>query len=187
MRETASGELVAMRAYQLDHIDRLYEAVLESIPELSQYETWCHPGYTRDEAAEYVNWWRKMWNEERAYYLAVEDLQSGEFLGSCGLTDLSVEHRRASLGFWIRSSRTGKGFATDAARTVIRLSFEDLGLDRIEIEAAVNNTPSRRIAEKLGCRLEGILRRRLILPAGPTDTAMYSLLRADSPERSPGS
>lgn len=52
MRKSASGKLVAVRAYRLAHVDRLHEAALESIPELSQYETWCHPGYTRDEAAE---------------------------------------------------------------------------------------------------------------------------------------
>ncbi len=180
MREAASGELVTVRSYRPEHIDRLFEAVSESIAELSRYETWCHPGYTRDEAAEYVNWWRKAWAEGKAYYFAVEERRTGEFLGSCGLSDLSLEHERAGLGFWIRNSRTGEGFATDASRAVMRLGFEDLGLGRIEVEVALDNAPSRRVAEKLGCRLEAVLRRRLVLPAGPSDTAMYTLLRTDS-------
>jgi ribosomal-protein-serine acetyltransferase len=175
MRESESGELVTVRAYRPEHIDRLFGAVSESIPELSRYETWCHPGYTRDEAAEYVNWWRGMWAEGKAFYFAVEEQDSGELLGSCGLSDFIREHRRAGLGFWIRSSRTGEGFATDAARVVADLGLEDLGLTRIEVEVAVDNAPSRRVAEKLGCRLEGVLRHRLILPEGPTDTAMHVL------------
>jgi RimJ/RimL family protein N-acetyltransferase len=179
MRETASGRLVAVRAYQPEHVDSLYEAVKESIPDLSRYETWCHPRYTRDEAAAYVNWWRKMWQERKAYYFVVEELESREFLGSCGLSDLVREHKRAGLGFWTRSSRAGEGFATDAARAVMHLGFDDLALERIEIETAVDNAASRRIAEKLGCELEGVLRRRQILPAGPTDTAIYSLIRDD--------
>jgi len=178
MRDSASGELVTVRAFRPDDANGLHEAVLESVVELSRFETWCRPGYTRSEAAEYVGWWLRAWKEGRAYYFSVRDPRTDEFLGSCGLSDLSVEHKRAALGFWVRSSRTGAGIATDAARTVVRFGFEDLGLERIEIEASVDNPASRRIAEKLGGRLEGILRRRLVLPAGPTDTAMYSILRA---------
>ena len=175
MRLSESGDLVTVKAYGPEHVESLFGAVSESVTELARYETWCHPGYTREEAEDYVDWWRKMWAEEKAFYFAVHERTSGTFLGSCGLSDLVREHRRAGLGFWIRSSRTGEGFATDAARVVANLGLEDLGLTRIEVEVAVGNTPSRRVAEKLGCRLEGVLHHRLILPEGPTDTAMYVL------------
>jgi RimJ/RimL family protein N-acetyltransferase len=175
MRDIESGELVTVRAYGPEDIESLYAAVSESIPELARYETWCHPGYTREEAAEYVNWWREMWDKGKAFYFAVEERSTGAFLGSCGLSGIIGEHKRAGLGFWIRSGRTGEGFATDAARVVASLGLEDLGLIRIEVEVAVDNAASIRVAEKLGCRLEGVLHHRLILPAGPTDTAMYVL------------
>ena len=184
MRETASGKLVTVRAYRPEHIDRLFAAVTESVPELSRYETWCHPGYTLEEAAEYVNWWREAWSRDKAYYFAVEHYATGEFLGSCGLSDLLTEHKRAGLGFWIRSSRTGQGFATEAAQIVGRLAFEDLGLERVELETAVDNAASRRVVEKIGSTFEGVLHRRLVLPSGSTDTAMYCLLRAKPDERS---
>jgi len=177
MRDTHTEGSAIVRAYRPGHIDLLYAAVTESIPELARYETWCHPGYTRDEAAEYVKWWMEAREKDKAYYFAVEERETGEFLGSCGLSGLVMDHKRGGLGFWIRSSRTGRGHATDAARAVSRLGFEDLGLERIEVEIAVDNAASRRVAEKLECKFEGVLSRRLILPAGPTDTAMYSLLK----------
>jgi len=176
MREKAEGRLVAVRAYRSEHIDPLFAAVTESVRELSPYETWCHPGFTHEEAAEYVHWWRHCWTKATAYYFAVEDRATGEFLGSCGLSDLLKEHRRAGLGFWIRSSRTGRGFATEAARLVGGLAFDDLGLQRVELETAVDNAASRRVVEKLGCSFEGVLHRRLQLPSGPADTAMYCWL-----------
>ena len=135
MRETGSGELVSVRAFLPDDVEPLRDAVAESVPELPRYETWAHAGYTSDEAAAYVNWWRRAWADGEAYYFAVLELDSGAFLGSCGLSDLVLEHRRAGLGFWIRSGRTGEGFATDAARIVLELGFEDLDLNRIEIDA----------------------------------------------------
>lgn len=80
----------------------------------------------------------------------------------------------------MRSSRTGQGLATDAARAVTRFGFEDLGLERIEMEIAVDNHASLRIAEKLGYRREGVLRHRLILPGGATDMVMLARLRGDT-------
>ena len=180
MRETASGKLVTVRAYKPEDTDRVYAAAVESVAELSPYETWCHPGYSRGDAAGYVNWWLKAWSQDNAYYFAVEHQATGEFLGSCGLSGLMMDHKRAELGFWIRSNQTGQGFATEAARVVGQVAFEDLGLERLGLEIAVGNHASRRVAEKLGCTFEGILRRRLVLPAGPTDTAMYCWLRSEA-------
>ena len=110
-------------------------------------------------------------------FYSLEELATGDFLGSCGLSGLLRDHRRAGLGYWIRSDRTGHGFATDAARTVMHFGFTELGLNRIEVECAVDNVASRRVVEKLGCFQEGILHSRLILPAGATDTVMYAVVR----------
>lgn len=180
MRQRMSGDLVTVSMYQEAHIDRLFAAVSESIPEIARYETWCFPGFTRDEAAQYVNWWRRAWTEGTAYYFAIEEAQTGAFLGSCGLSGPIQAHKRAGLGYWMRSSRTGQGLATDAARAVTRFGFEDLGLERIEMEIAVDNHASLRIAEKLGYRREGVLRHRLILPGGATDMVMLARLRGDT-------
>ena len=181
MRLMASGRLVTVRAYTAAHIDPLYAAVCESIPEVGRYETWCHSGYKPADAATYVNWWRDAWTAGTAYYFAVERRDTGEFVGSCGLSEILRAHRRAGLGYWIRTSCTGRGYATDAARTVLRLGVEDLGLERVELEIAVDNAASRRVAEKVGCTYEAVLRRRLILPAGPTDMAMYAWLSGENP------
>ena len=176
MRDSLTEGAVRVRAYRSEDRKALFAAVRESIPEVSKYETWCHPGYRLDEASGYVDYWVKMREKGRAFYYAIEESASGEFLGSCGLAGWHSEHKHAGLGYWVRTSRTGQGIATAAACLVARLGFEDLGLIRIELEIAVDNIASRRVAEKIGAVNEGILRRRLILPAGPTDVVMYSLL-----------
>jgi len=42
---------------------------------------------------------------------------------------------------------------------------------------AVGNSRSQRVAEKIGATREGVLRSRLVLPSGPSDAVMYSLVR----------
>jgi ribosomal-protein-serine acetyltransferase len=176
MRDALRLDSVGIRAYRTGDEVVLYAAVCESIPEVSKYETWCHSDYRQEEAVEYVTYWIRMREKEQAFYYAIEDLRTGTFLGSCGISDLNREHRHAMLGYWVRTSRTCQGIATAAARLVAQLGFEDLDLIRIELPIAVGNIASCRVAEKIGAVREGVLRKWLILPAGPVDVAIYGLL-----------
>lgn len=166
-----------LRRYRAGDAALVHEAALESAAEVSPYETWCHHGYTLDEAAGYAGWWDQAWDRGSAFYFAVCDERIGRYLGSCGLCPIEREHATAGLGFWVRTAATRCGVATAAAGLVARAGFEHLGLNRIELLIAVDNTASIRVAEKLGATYEGTLRKRLVLPAGPTDMAMYALVR----------
>ncbi|NIU67527.1 MAG: hypothetical protein GWN73_19715, partial [Actinobacteria bacterium] len=59
-------------------------AVTESGTALSRYESWARVGFSAADALSYVVWWDRAWDEGRAYYYAVEDLD-GRMCGSCGL------------------------------------------------------------------------------------------------------
>ncbi|MBN2114533.1 MAG: GNAT family N-acetyltransferase [Acidimicrobiia bacterium] len=175
--DTLSAPGLLLRRYGAADAVAVHEAATESVAEVSPYETWCHPGYTLEEAAEYAGWWDRDWDKGSAYYFAVCDETTGHYLGSCGLCPVEREHATAGLGFWVRTSATRRGVATGAAGLVAEAGFTYLGLNRIELLIAVDNAASRRVAEKLGAAYEGTLRKRLVLPAGPTDMAMYALVR----------
>lgn len=179
MRAEIIGEGLRLRAFRVDDMQPLYEAVSESISEVAPFETWCHPGYSLDEAREYVAWWIQAWARKRAFNYVIEDAASLQFLGSCGVHELSVEHRHAMLGYWVRTSATRRGVATQAARLVASTAFSDLDLLRISIGVPVANTPSHRVAAKLGAVREGVLRQELVLPGGPADVVLYSILRGE--------
>ena len=179
MRERLEAENVVVRSFGPKDAEPLHAAVCESVDEVAPYETWCHHGYTADEAAAYVGWWIEARREKTAFYYAVEDARTGQLLGACGLSAYSAEHRHAMLGYWVRSSRTGEGIATRAASLVCRAGFEGLGLIRISVMVPTENRGSQRVAEKLGAVREGVLRCELILPAGPSDVIVYGLLSED--------
>jgi RimJ/RimL family protein N-acetyltransferase len=60
-----------------------------------------------------------------------------------------------------------------------RFAFEELGLNRIEIMSDVENKKSRRVAEKVGAKQEGILRNRICFHGNPKDVYMFSLIPDD--------
>jgi len=179
MRERLEAENVVVRSFGPKDAEPLHAAVCESVDEVAPYETWCHHGYTADEAAAYVGWWIEARTEKTAFYYAVEDARTGHLLGACGLSGYSAEHRRAMLGYWVRSSRTREGIATRAASLVCCAGFEDLGLIRISVMVPTENRASQRVAEKLGAVREGLLRRELVLPSGPADVIVYGLLSGE--------
>jgi ribosomal-protein-serine acetyltransferase len=68
---------------------------------------------------------------------------------------------------------------TQCCRFVVRYGFLTLDLNRIQIAAATENLESRAIPERLGFRLEGIMRARENLYGRFVDHAVYALLRGE--------
>lgn len=81
--------------------------------------------------------------------------ENGELVGDCGLIPTLVEGAsETELGWVVRRDNWGKGIATEAAVAWRNYAFEVLGLDRIVSMIGKTNVASRRVAEKLGMRVE---------------------------------
>jgi RimJ/RimL family protein N-acetyltransferase len=165
---------IAIRPYREDDAGGLYEAARESIPEVGRWLPWCHPGYVLHEAREWIAATRAQLASGDGYHLAIVE-PGGRLVGGVGLGPLVRAHAMANLGWWVRTSATGRGVATRAARLVVPVGF-GLGLTRLEILVAVGNPASLRVAEKLGARREGVLRNRLKIGAAVHAAVCFSLV-----------
>ena len=173
-------ETILLKRYAMSDVDDLYEAARESIDEVYPFLPWCHPDYTRSESREWIRASVKQWDRGAAYNLAIFDSTDLTFLGGCGLGLSGNDRLRANLGYWIRTSATGTGIATRAARLLAQYGFKHLSLQRIEILMATHNPASRKVAEKTGAIFEGVLRNRLEIHNLIYDTYSYSLIPADT-------
>jgi len=165
-----------VRLYQKRDAEEMHAAALESVAEVYPWMAWCHRGYSRDEARQWVAIQGKLAKQGTAYEFAILG-EGGRFLGGCGINQISTANRFANLGYWVRTSAMGRGVAPAAARLVAEYAFRETELIRLEIVCAAANTRSQRVAEKVGAVREGVLRSRLLLPTGPSDAVMYSLVR----------
>ena len=177
MRTEISGDNLRLRTYCEQDVDPLYEAVRESLAELSPWLPWAHADYGKAEARAWIASRPEAWGTEE-YSFIIED-PSGALLGGTGLNQLQPAERRANLGYWIRTSAAGRGIATAATRLLARAAFEDLGLLRIEIIAAVGNQASQRVATKAGAVREGILRNRIRHRNQQRNATCFSLIPTD--------
>jgi RimJ/RimL family protein N-acetyltransferase len=147
------------------------------MPELSTWMSWCHAGYGLEDAAAWIA--RSSAAKETAseHNFLVLDAAS-RILGTCGLNQIRPENRLANLGYWIRTSATGSGVATEAVGRLAEYAFRETDLVRLEIVVAADNPGSRRVAEKSGAIFEGIAHDRIFIHGAHTDAAMYALLRS---------
>ena len=112
--------------------------------------------------------------------------QSGEIVGVISMNWVDYHNRSFGLGYWVSQSSAGQGIITKACSRLIDHCFDDLKLHRSVIEAAVENYPSRAIAERLGMRLEGISKDREWLYDHFTDSSLYAITASEWKSRHQG-
>jgi len=102
----------------------------------------------------------------------------GQLAGAIGLV-LDPTHDRAELGYWIGMPFWGRGYATEAGRAIVRVGFEEHGLNKIFAHVFKRNPASARVLQKIGMRSEGMLRQHLKKWDEYVDVECYGLLRDD--------
>lgn len=89
--------------------------------------------------------------------LAVVRRDSGELIGDVILFWHSTEHRSGEVGYVLHPDHHGHGFATEAARAMLGLAFDGLGLHRVTARIDQRNPASARVLQRLGMRQEAVL------------------------------
>jgi ribosomal-protein-serine acetyltransferase len=171
--------VITLHPHQVSDIDSLYEAVRESISEISEWMPWCHPDYSIKESRTWIESQPDKWEKGEEYNFAISYNTGSLYLGGCGLRIIDRNIGIANLGYWVRTSQTKKGIATAATLLLTRFAFNELRLNRVEFTVAVDNQASLRVVEKVGAIKEGILRNKLTKRNTPCDAVMFSLIPQD--------
>ena len=109
-------------------------------------------------------------------------LRSDPAVSIGGLGVYRRPHRTMELGYVLRRSAWGNGFVPEAGRRLIRHAFETTVVARIFAPLFAPNAKSRRAAEKMGLRFEGVLRSAIECRGERWDEAIYSILREERPQ-----
>lgn len=128
--------------YAVMHADPEVTRFTARVP-LSRADAWNH-------MAMFIGHWHL-----RGFGLwAVEELESGRLAGRVGF-DQPEGRPGIELAWTLGREFWGRGYATEAASRALRFGFEEMGFDHIISFIDPENTPSIRVAERLGEKLEG--------------------------------
>jgi len=111
-------------------------------------------------------------------WLAMTLRTDGRQIGGIGLR-IDEQHRHAELGYWLGVAYWGKGYATEAARAMLRYGFDDLKLHRVFASHFKHNPASGNILRKLGMKYEGCQREHLLKWGAFVDSELYGMLERE--------
>ena len=104
-------------------------------------------------------------------------LPDGTVIGDVALQDLDWKNRSCTLGYGLtKLEYRNNGYATDAAKTILRYGFCHIGFERISSSTQENNIGSQRVLEKCGFTLEGRERKAKYFAGKRHDHLIYGLL-----------
>jgi ribosomal-protein-serine acetyltransferase len=156
----------------------MQEAILASGDQLSRWMTWWHEGFTETEAREWAAFCEAGQAAGTHHEFALQTTDC-PYVGSCALSGVDRAAGTANLAYWTRSDYGGRGMASAAARRTAAWGVAALGLQRIEVAMATANLASRRVAERTGAVLDGVMRNRVHVRGKSYNFALYSLSPAD--------
>ncbi len=165
--------VVTLRPWTADDVDVLVECLNE--PEIARWIDQIPQPYTEADARAFL-----AGGSDAFARFAVTDANAGTVLGGVGVHRVDAPGV-AEIGYWARAEARGRGLTSRAAALAARWAIGAQGVERVQLRAEVRNAASRRVAEKAGFRLEGILRSADWSPRQQRryDWAMYSLLPED--------
>ena len=105
--------------------------------------------------------------------------ETNEIVGSIELCHLNWWKQAGEIGYHIREQHRRKGYAVEAAVTVINYCFNKLNFHKMYADTDPDNLASQRVLKKLGFMLEGISREKNLVKGRWTDELDYGLLKSE--------
>ncbi|RYD59017.1 MAG: N-acetyltransferase [Sphingobacteriales bacterium] len=115
------------------------------------------------------------------YPFAIIDKRTGKAIGSTRLYNTFPEHRKLEIGWTFYNRRYwGSGYNLECKLLLLTYCFETLKTVRVQLQTHEQNHRSRAAIQKIGGKLEGILRNERIRPGGEVrNTAVFSIIDSE--------
>jgi len=181
-------ERLVLRRLTEDDARDLFE--LDSDPEVMRYLTGGIPHTWEDIVDRVLPHYLSFYDRFDHYgFWAAIERATGAFIGWFHFRPYRPAPHETELGYRLRRSAWGKGYATEGSRALIEKGFAELGVTKVVAETLAANTRSRRVMEKLGMRLEAqFVCREDELPGWDADAragVKYALLAGGAPDVQP--
>ena len=163
LREFVEDDWKAVQAYQSD-------------PLYTRYHAWEQP--TEQEAREFVGRFVSQQHEQprTKFQFGIILPMDGRLIGNCGLRVNDPVLREGNIGYELDSRYWGQGYATEAAREMLRVGFEEHNLHRIWAGCVAENVGSVCVLEKTGMRREGHFLEKEFFKDRWWDGLLYAIL-----------
>jgi len=175
--DVRDGDL-ALRTLESADVGPLFALIDAERTRLGRFLPWVEETRTERDTLRFIEDAADERRRRRSLVLGI--LVDGALAGTIGLHYVDWFDRSAEIDYWIASAYEGRGYVTRATRRLLGVAFGAAGLHRLVIRCAIDNARSRSVAERLGFRLEGLLREAQWVGGRFVDQHLLALLRTDA-------
>jgi len=153
----AAGCTVVVRPVELEDTPGVFKAIDTNREHLERWLPQMRGAFTSlREVRHNVDYWLWKMQSARGLVLAVE--VDGSIEGIIAINIIDWTTKCAYLGYWLTKGAQGKGIATRGLEHVVKIAFEELQLDHLDISTMKENTKSKKLAYRLGFEPNPIIR-----------------------------
>lgn len=131
--------------------------------------------YTVECALSWIARHEENFDGERMFEFAIADKHTGALYGCIGLSNVKA-HKHGEMGYWIGEEYWGNGYATEAAKALIRFAFEAKGYHRVHACHFASNPASGKVMEKAGMTCEGMQKQHVFKLDTYQDIVLYGIV-----------
>lgn len=184
MNESTAKELnlLTARLYLQEITANDIEAIhrLQSIPEVDEFNTLGIPESIEETKKIMQPAFDAQKKHPRSSYTwKIVLKESDEFIGLAGFFLSNDKFRLGEIYYKLDPEFWGKGYATEVAKRLITLGFEDFKLHKVEAGVATKNSKSIKVLEKAGMTREGLRRKILPIRGEWLDNYHYAIVEDD--------
>lgn len=158
---------------------KFWESVDSSRASLEPWLPWVAFNDSPAASFRYAKACERDWDNGAAIRFSIRERNERPMIGVISLESCSPQHQSCDLGYWLHDAYRSQGFMHEACCRVLAFAFDFMGAHRVRCAAAEENTPSRKVIEKLGFLREGISRDAEYVHGRWVTHVVYSLLQTD--------
>ncbi|SHE36359.1 Protein N-acetyltransferase, RimJ/RimL family [Marinitoga hydrogenitolerans DSM 16785] len=171
-----TGYLVKLRAYSKKDLDK----TLEYINDL-EVRKYINPGIVFPFRYEDEEKWYESINPDNGgkYTFAIEKIEDNKYIGGCGINEIDWKNSVATVGIFIGKPFWNKGYGTEAMKLLVNFVFNEMNINKVKLSVFSFNKRAIRSYEKIGFKVEGVLREEIFRDGIYHDEIIMGILRKE--------
>jgi RimJ/RimL family protein N-acetyltransferase len=125
-------------------------------------------------------WFESISGTQDTYKFAIEALENGRYIGGCSINDVDWKNSVATIGIFIGDKNyRGKGYGADAMGVLLKFIFLQMNINKVRLIVYSFNKNAIKMYEKMGFKVEGILRQEMYRDGAYHDKIAMGILREE--------
>jgi ribosomal-protein-serine acetyltransferase len=170
-------ENLLLRSFQADDAASLFKTIDESRTHLRPWLRWVDATTKQEHIQQFIQRTLVQLNNQEALELGI--VYNRQIIGGIGMHDWNHMLKKAQIGYWIKQEYEGKGMMSRCVQRFIDFLFEKPGLNKIEIHFMPGNSRSAAMAQRLGFKIEGVIRQSYFMNGRLEDLVITGLLKSE--------